>query len=223
MLNEKFVNTWVLLRELPELIDAEKGKGVSLVATKIQQHYSDSVDIFALTSEAEMLMHQPEKALPYRYRTQPYLTLLQRSLEVFEGELLSKLEAKPISFGRKLKEVLHIFHASGTDAPDYTLVEVDTTSFKSGGILHIEIQVGGGEAVGTFALFDGDEEFATNESPDEALTAEWDVPPGGTGKIFHRFKRGQRFKLGATSLDSEEGSTNAFIARILVVQEGEEV
>ena len=223
MLNEKFVNTWVLLRELPELIDAEKGEVASLVAKKLQHHYTDSVDILVLTSEAEVLAHQPDRALPYRNRAQHYLTLLQRSLEVFEGELLSKLEAKPISFGRKLKEVLHIFHASGTDIPDYTPIEIDLTPFEHGGILHIEIQVGGGEATGSFGLFDGDEEFATNESPDEALTAEWDVPPGGTGHIFHGFKQGRHFKLAATSSDTKEGSTNAFIARILVVQEGEEV
>ena len=123
--------------------------------------------------------------------------------------------------GEKLKEILHIFRASGT--PDYTFVDIDTTSFEHDGILHIEIQVGSGEATGSFELFDGDKELATNESPDDVLTGTWDIPPGGTGKIFHRFKRGQRFKLGATSLDSEKGSTNAFIARILVVQEGEEV
>ena len=115
---------------------------------------------------------------------------------------------------------MHIFRASGT--PDYTFVDIATTSFEHDGILHIEIQVGGGEAAGTFELFDGDEEFAANESPDEALTAEWDVPPGGTGKIFHRFKRGKRFKLGVTSLDSEKGRINAFSAYISVVQESEE-
>ena len=91
MLNDKFVNTWVFLRELPELIGGAKGKGASPVATKLQQHYSDSVDILMLTSEAEVLAHQPEMALPYRNRAQHYLTLLQRSVEAFEGKFFSKL------------------------------------------------------------------------------------------------------------------------------------
>ena len=211
----------MLLRELPELIDGARGEGASLLATKLKHHYSDSVDVLVLTSEAEVLAHQPEMALPYRSRAQAYLKLLNRSLEAFEGRYFSKLEAKPISLGRKFKEVLHIFRASGT--PDYTFVDIDTTSFEHDGILHIEIQVGGGEAAGTFELFDSDEEFATNKSPDEALTGAWDVPPGGTGHIFHGFKRGQRFKLRATgSRSTKEGCINAFSAHISVVQESEE-
>lgn len=220
-LNEKFVNTWVFLRELPELIGGARGEGTSRVAAKLQHHYSDSVDILMLSSEAEVLAHQPEMALPYRGRTQAYLRLLNRTLEAIEGRYFSKLEAKPISLGRKFKEVLHVIRASST--PDYTIVDIDTTSFEHDGILYMEIQVGGGNAAGTFELFDGDMELATNKSPDEALTGAWNVPPGGTGHIIHDFKRGQRFKLRANGGKSnKEGSINAFNAHISVVQESDE-
>ena len=94
-LNEKFVNTWVLLRELPELIGGEKGEGARLVALQLQQDYTDSVDILVLTPEAEVIMHQPEMALPYRNRAEAYLTLLRRSLEAFEGKCLLNLEQNP--------------------------------------------------------------------------------------------------------------------------------
>ena len=70
------------------------------------------------------------------------------------------------------------------------------------------------------ALFDSATDPTTHGFSDEALTGTWDVPPGGTGHIFHRFQRGQHFKLMATSLDNEERSTNAFLAGICVVQEG---
>ena len=219
-LNEKFVNTWVLLRELPELIGGAKGEGARLVALQLQQDYTDSVDILVLTPEAEVIMHQPEMALPYRNRAEAYLTLLRRSLEAFKGKCLMNLEAKFISLGRKLKEVLHTFRASGTDTPDYTPVEIDTTPFEHDGILYIKIQVGRGDAAGTFELFDSDTDLTTDRSPDETLTGTWNVPPGGTGHIFHGFKRGKLFKLGATSLDSKEGSTNTFTANIFVVEEG---
>ena len=199
-----------------------KGDGARLVATKLQQNYTDSVDILVLSSEAEVIMHQPEMALPYRNRAEAYLTLLRRSLEAFEGKCLLNLEAKPISLGRKLKEVLHTFRASGTDTPKYTPVEIDTTPFEHDGILYIKIQVGRGDAAGTFELFDSDTDLTTDRSPDEALTGTWNVPPGGTGHIFHGFKRRQLFKLGATSLDSKAGSTNTFHADIYVVQEGQE-
>ena len=191
------------------------------MASKLQQHYSDSVDILVLTPKAQVILHQPEKALPRRNRTQAYLTLIQHASEVAEGRVLSKLDAHPISLGKKLNEVLHVIRASGTDTPNYTFVEIDTTMFEHGGILHIEIQVSGGEAAGTFELFDADVTLPTEGFPDDdvVLAGIGEVQPRGKAHVFHRFDRGQFFKLGATSLDNEEGSTNAFIARVLVVDE----
>ncbi|MDE0184344.1 MAG: hypothetical protein OXP71_02675 [Candidatus Poribacteria bacterium] len=120
--------------------------------------------------------------------------------------------------GRKFKEVLHVFRSSGT--PDYTIVDIGTISFEHDGILYIEIQVGGGEAAGTFELFDGDTELVTDESPDEALTGAWNIPPGGTGHIMYGFKRGRRFKLTAAGgRSTKSGCINAFIAHIYVVDE----
>lgn len=215
------MNTWVLLRELPELIEGAKEDGVRRAAATLQRNYSDSVDALVLTSEAEVIMHQPEMALPHRNRTQAYLTLLRRSLEAFGGKRRLNAEANPISLGRKWKEVSHTFRASGTDTPDYTLVEIDTTPFGCDGILHVKIRVGAGEATGTFELFDADTDLTRDGSRDETLTGAWDVPPGGIGHILHGFQRGDCFLLRATSLDSKAGSTNSFLADIYVTQEGE--
>ena len=215
------MNTWVLLRELPELIEGAKGNAVRRVAAALQRNYSDSVDILVLTPEAEVIMHQPEMALPYRNRTQAYLTLLRRSLEAFGGKHRLNSEADPINLGRKWKEVSHTFRASGTEAPDFTLVEIDTTPFECDGILYVKIQVGTGEAAGTFELFDGDTDLTTDESLGEPLTGAWDVPPGGIGHICRRFQPGEKFRLRATNLDTKVGRTNSFLADIYVVQEGE--
>lgn len=219
-LNEKFVNTWVLLRELPELIGGAKGEAVSLIAKEMKRHYTDSVDILALTPDAEVIMHQPEMALPYKNQAQAYLSVLQHTVDAFEGRRIrvgqgSKLDGNPISLGTELMEVLQVFRTSDTDTPDYTVVEIDTTPFERGGILHIEIQVGAGEAVGTFELFDAD--IPTEDDADEALEGAWDVPPGGVGHIFHNFSRGRRFKLVATGSDNQANCTNAFLARVSVV------
>lgn len=221
-LNEKFVNTWVLLRELPELINGEKGKAVSLVAKEMKRHYTDSVDILVLTPDAEVIMHQPEMALPYENQTQAYLSVLQHSANIFKGKRTrvgkkSKLDGNPISLGTELMEVLHVFRASDTDTPDYTVVEIDTTPFERGGILHIEIQVGAGEAVGTFELFDANTEIPTEDNADEALDGAWNVSSGSVGHIFHNFSRGRRFKLVATGSDNQANCTNAFLARVSVV------
>ncbi len=221
-LNEKFVNTWVLLRELPELIGGAKGEAVSLVAKEMKRHYTDSVDILVLTPDAEVIMHQPEMALPYRNQAQAYLSVLQHTVDAFEGKRTrvgkrSKLDGNPISLGVELMEVLQVFRASSTDTPNYTVVEIDTTSFERGGILHIEIQVGTGEAAGTFELFDADAEIPTEDDTDEALEGAWDVPPGGIGHIFHDFRRGRRFKLIATGSGNLANCPNAFLARVSIV------
>ena len=221
-LNEKFVNTWVLLRELPELIGGAKGETVSLVAKKIKHHYTDSVDILVLTPDAEVIMHQPEMALPYKNQAQAYLSVLQHAVGAFEGKRTrvgkrSKLDGNPISLGTELMEVLQVFRASGTDTPNYTVVEIDTTPFERGGILHIETQVGTGEAAGTFELFDADAEIPTEDDADEALEGAWDILPGGVGHIFHNFSRGRRFKLVATGSSNQANCTNAFLARVSVV------
>ena len=219
-LNEKFVNTWVLLRELPELIRGAKGEMPSLVAEKMQQHYTDSVDILVLTPDAEVIMHQPESALPYRNSSQAYLTVLKHSVAAFEGRRTrvgkrSKLDGNPISLGTALMEVLHVYGASGTDTPDDAVVKIDTTAFECGGILHIEIQVGVGESAGTFELFHTDTGLPTTEDADAALDGAWNVSPGSIGHIFHNFSRGRHFKLVATSADAQKA--NAFLARVSVV------
>ena len=221
-LNEKFVNTWVLLRELPELINGEKGEAVSLVAKEMKRHYTDSVDILVLTPDAEVIMHQPEMTLPYQNQARAYLSVLQHAAGAFEGRRIrvgkrSKLDGNPISLGTELMEVLQVFRASDTDTPDYTVVEIDTTPFGCGGILHIEIQVGAGEAVGAFELFDADTKIPTEDDADEALEGAWDVPSGGIGHIFHNFSRGRCFKLVATGSDNQSDCTNAFLACVSVV------
>lgn len=220
-LNEEFVNTWVLLRELPELIGGAKGEAVSLVAKAIKRHYTDSVDILALTPDAEVIMHQPEMALPYRNQPQAYLSVLQHTVDAFEGTRArvgnaSKLDGNPISLGTELMEVLHVFGTSNTDTPDYRIVEIDTIPFERG-VLHIEIQVGAGEAAGTFELFDADAEILTKEAADKTLTGTWNVSSNSIGHIFHNFSQSQRFKLVATVADNQKSISNAFLARVSVI------
>ncbi len=210
----------MLLRELPGLIGGSKGEMTSLVAKKIQQHYTDSVDILVFTPDAEVIMHQPESALPYKNQSRAYLTVLKHSVETFEGRRTrvgkrSRLDGNPIGLGTALMDVLHIYGTSSTDTPDDTVVKIDTTPFESGGILHIEIQVGAGESAGTFELFHDDTELLTKGDTDEALDGAWNVSPGSIGHIFHNFRRGQLFKLVATSTDNQKA--NAFLARVSVV------
>ena len=57
LLNTHFVNVWVLLREVPELQAGAKGASAAALATKLRQHYTDSVDILTLTPDLEVIEH----------------------------------------------------------------------------------------------------------------------------------------------------------------------
>ena len=222
-LNEKFINTWVTLRELSELIEGAKGERVSLFARSIKDYYIYPVDIQVLNLEAELIMHQPDSKLPHDNRTQKYLTLLADAVKGEVANLSNGNEEKSatesdLNSRNELMEVLNVFRGPGDGYQDYTTVEIDTISFEQEGTLIIDIQVGMGEAVGSFDLFAGDAELPTEGFPDDALASAWDIPPGDTGQIRHPFARGQRFKLGATgSWLCKKGSTNAFLVKISVV------
>lgn len=212
-LNEKFINTWVTLRELSELIDGTKGERVSLFARSIKDYYVYPVDIQVLSPKAVVIMHQPESKFPHDNRAQGYLMLLEYTL----AEKPS-LESDALSSRKQLMEVSNVFRAPGAGYQDYTPIEIDTTPFEQGGTLIIDIEVGEGEATGSFDLYDADVELPTEGFPNDALTSVWDIPPRVTGQMIYRFARGQRFKLGATgNWFCEKGSTNIFIARVSVV------
>ena len=220
-LNEKFVNTWVTLRELPELIEGAKGERVRHFATSIKNYYTYPVDIQILNPEATVIMHQPENKFLGNNRAQGYLTLLAYALEEKPS-----LESDAPSLRKQLMEVSNTFRAPGAGYQDYTPIEIDTTPFEHGGTLIIDIEVGEGEATGSFDLYDADVELPTEGFPDDALASVWDIPPRVTGQIIYRFQHGQRFKLGATgNWFCKEGSTNTFIASVSVVpaetEEGE--
>ena len=114
-------------------------------------------------------------------------------------------------------EILDFFRTPERGHQDYTVVKIDATTFEDGGMLTIDLQVGSGQAAGSFDLFDGDNELPTEGVPDNMLAHEWGIPPGGTAVIAYRFDQGQIFQLGATGdWFSEKGSVNAFHARISI-------
>ncbi len=111
------------------------------------------------------------------------------------------------------KEILSVFRTSETDAQNYTVVEIDATPFKDGGVLTIDVWVGEAEVSGSFDLFAGD---TTKLIPDNALASARDIPTNQKEIIKYRFDRGQVFKLGAIGTSSEKGKINGFLAKISV-------
>ncbi len=113
-------------------------------------------------------------------------------------------------------EVLDIFRSPGSGYQDYNVINIDTTAFEGGGVLIIDIEVGGAEPAGSFDLYDEDDELPTEGIPD-ALVSAWGVLPYETDRITHEFEKGKVFKLGATGdWFSDKGNINAFQLNISV-------
>ena len=84
LLNAHFVNTWVLLRELPELQEGTKGSTAAALAAKLQEHFVYPVDPLILTPELEFVQHLPtnefHQSFPHGERESEYFRWLQSSL-----------------------------------------------------------------------------------------------------------------------------------------------
>jgi len=111
------------------------------------------------------------------------------------------------------KEILSVFRTSETDSRNYTVIEIDATTFKEGGVLTIDVWVGESEVSGSFDLFAED---TTELAPDNALASVRDIPTNHREVVEYPFDRGQIFKLGAIGNASERGKINGFIAKISV-------
>lgn len=115
------------------------------------------------------------------------------------------------------QEVIHIYRTPRYGYQDYNVIKIDTTAFKNGGTLTINIKVGNAKAGGSFDLYDGETELPTKGYPDAAITSAWDIPTGQKGRIEYQFEEGKVLKLGATGTwFSGEGNINAFKAEISV-------
>ena len=185
-------------------------------------------DSLILSSDLELMGRMPVNELIGSYMIRDYLTFLKEALD---GKLPGLAEETPHSSGavpisglnvvltpqKPEQENLSIFRTPEPGFQDYTVIEIDTTAFKEGGALTIDISVGNAEPMGSFDLYDGKTELPTKGMPEGALASAWDIRPGRKGKIEYHFDRGKVFKLGATgSWFSEKGSINAFLATISV-------
>jgi RNA polymerase sigma factor (sigma-70 family) len=115
------------------------------------------------------------------------------------------------------QNVLSVLRTPEAEYQDYTVVEIDATAFKDGGVLTVDLWIGSAAAAGAFILFDSNTELATDRMPEVILTAASGIVPGKSGKLTHRFDKGGRFKLGATgNAFSGKGKVNSFLAKISI-------
>ena len=115
------------------------------------------------------------------------------------------------------RDILSVFRTPDAEYQDYTIVEIDATAFKDGGVLTVELWIGSAEAAGAFILFENDSELAADGMPKVILTAASGIVPGKSGRLTYRFDKGGRFKLGATGNSfSGKSKVNSFLATISI-------
>ena len=114
-------------------------------------------------------------------------------------------------------EILSVFRTPTADYQDYDVVEIDTTAFKNGGTLTVNIWIGSAEASGAFILFANNSKFSTDGMPETVLASATGIRRGKAGRITHRFEEGAVFKLGITgNAFSGKGLVNSFLAKISI-------
>ena len=236
-MNENFINTWVLNAELGRIPSLQgpiarrrerESKTFDTTHPLVQaivkgwktgSKKSSPVDCLIISPDFGLMGKQQVNKLIEDSRSKGfqkdayYLTFLKAALEdKFPG-----LGNVVLSSEQSSEEILDAFRIPTVGYQDYTVVVIDVRAFEGGGTLTIDIEVGRGDAVGFFYLFDGDSELPTDEKvPKGKLASVW-ISPGDRRQITHHFDRGQFFKLGATgSWRPEKGKINAFYAKISV-------
>ena len=226
LLNENFINTWVLNTDMKRLREA---KGIDamppLLQTIVQGWKKHSpVDCLVISPDLELMGRQPVNELFQADIAKQYQLFLVESLEGKRPGLGEK-DPAPLSNNLNISlnpaqpsiEVLDTFRAPAADFQDYTVVRIDATAFENGGTLIIDIQVGRATPLGSFDLFDDKSEASTEGISKGALAHAWGIQPGETRTITYGFNKGQIFRLSATGgWVGEKGSINAFRARISV-------
>ncbi len=184
-------------------------------------------DSLILSSDLELMGRMPVNELIGSYMIRDYLTFLKEALD---GKLPGLAEEAPHSSGavpigglnvvltpqKPEQENLSIFRTPEPGFQDYTVIEIDTTAFKNGGTLSIDIWVGDAEVPGSFDLFAVNGQSATQLVPNDALASVRNILPNESGIIKYPFDRGQVFKLGAMGNSSGKGTLNGFLATISV-------
>ena len=138
-------------------------------------------------------------------------TVLETAVE--SGVIKDNNLSVRLTYEHSEKEILSVFRTSEVESQGYTLIEIDTTAFKDGGVLTIDVWVGESEVSGSFDLFDAD---TTKLVPDNALASVTDIPTNQREVIKYPFDRGGVFKLGAIASAKGKGKINGFLAKISV-------
>ena len=198
-------NQYLTRFQQPYNLDATSEMTVELIDTPIVLNLASKPDVRTQTGKSTI----PNRGSGFTPSTNPS-EYVPRFLTA-QTQIVTHNDAEPS------RDVLSIFRTPDAEYQDYTVVEIDATAFKNGGVLTVELWIGSAEAAGAFILFASDSELATDGMPKVILTAASGIVPGKSGRLTYRFEEGGRFKLGATGNSfSGKGKVNSFLAKISI-------
>ncbi len=229
-LNDNFINTWVTnadLGRIPSLQDPiakrrereyktfDTNHALAKAIIKGWNKYSP-VDCLVFSHKFELMgsIHYNLfiDGLGKSGNADDYLLFLKESLERRRPGL------RPIflSSRHSSQEVLDLFQTSTVGYQEHTVIGIDTSAFKDGGTITIDIETGRGKVEGEFCLYDSDNKLSTEERLSEGKLASVWIQPKDIGQITYSFDQGQIFELSATGHREEKEVLNAFHAKISV-------
>ena len=198
-------NQYLTRFQQPYNLDATSEMTVELIDTPI---------VLNLTSKPDVRTQIGKSTIPNR--GSGFTTSTNQS-EYVPRFLTAQTQLITLNDAEPSRDVLSIYRTPDAEYQDYTVVEIDATAFKDGGVLTVDLWMGSAGAAGAFILFDSDAELTTDGMPEVILTAASGIAPGKSGKLTHRFEKGGRFKLGATgNAFSGTGKANSFLAKISI-------
>ena len=107
-----------------------KGAAAGDLATKLRQHYSDSVDILTLTPELEVIEHLPSKNLFHPDYRLPRSERIPRYLELLTSSVGMKVATqKPKKLGKQglSRRLAEAYDEFGKSAPDFSATDLEGT------------------------------------------------------------------------------------------------
>ena len=198
-------NQYLTRFQQPYNFDAPSKMTIELIDTPI---------LLNLTSKPDVRTQLGKSTIPTR--GSGFTTSVDQS-EYVPRFLVAQAKKVTLSHEEPSQQVLSVFRTPGAGTQDYTVVDIDATAFKNGGVLTIDLWIGSADAAGMFILFSSDSELSADGMPEVVLTSVSGISAGKGGRITHRFDEGTRFKLGATgNWFSGDGKVNSFLATISI-------
>lgn len=195
-----------------EQLNADLNKFLKIASSKFGQDLKDG-------AWAALLAHYPAAKDVKRYDLDALVASQGFSLDndkvVTQQEKLRRDNERRLSCGNVAKRLR--ISAPGNGKHNYTLLPIDTTCLKEGGMMTISIVLGQGNCAGSFDLF-AEGGRIPKSGRVSSLASAYDVSPGTTRVIRYQFREPQIFQFGAEgNWFSDSGAENEVDISVSVV------